>query len=417
MSRRLATMLQLAVLAACGSRTFEPFDAGTSNDAASDRDGISPEVDASTLQPCHDDLDADGYDSTRCGGRDCDDLDPSVHPEVGDPIVEWQSEVVDATDDPGGTTEIELDGAGKVHIAYTTIAFDYEGVLELRYATNVSGVWTIDVIDHVGRVYYYPIGLALDSAGNPHITYSVEERNELRWAHREDDRWTIEVIASAMIQPGIGSSVEVTPDGTLHVVYGPEGEGLFYARRGDEWRVQNLTPGYLYWGSLGFTSDGSLHVSYMGSGAALRHGRLANDGWHDEVVLSDARDATTDISQVVDESDRIDVAFFSEFLSIASLEEREWTVEVVDAEARGAATLRCIARLAAGTLWIGYSYGSLLRVARRVEAGWSIETVATLASRPSFAADDDSLHFSHGTWNWPGGQLMHTWRALGRECR
>lgn len=51
---------------------------------ADDGDALSEPVSASVVTGESCDLDGDGYDGGSCGGPDCDDADPAIHPKAGD---------------------------------------------------------------------------------------------------------------------------------------------------------------------------------------------------------------------------------------------------------------------------------------------------------------------------------------------
>ena len=94
-------LLLLSTLAgACGARIQR--DAGADADAG-----------------CIDE-DADGYPAAACGGSDCDDLDPDVHPGALDG---WQIETV--ADEAADDLSIALAPAGE-----PVVAFDQGGPLE-----------------------------------------------------------------------------------------------------------------------------------------------------------------------------------------------------------------------------------------------------------------------------------------------
>ena len=68
-----ALLATCALLCACGYRSV-PFP----GDASADPDGG-----AEPPAPCSDD-DGDGYGDIACGGDDCDDADPTIHPDADD---------------------------------------------------------------------------------------------------------------------------------------------------------------------------------------------------------------------------------------------------------------------------------------------------------------------------------------------
>src|SRR5687768_3171419 len=71
------------VLSACGAarRVAADPDAGADSDADADSD---------SEKPCDLDADGDGFVAAECGGLDCNDDDPSIHP--GAPEGVWEKE-------------------------------------------------------------------------------------------------------------------------------------------------------------------------------------------------------------------------------------------------------------------------------------------------------------------------------------
>ncbi|MEZ5542340.1 MAG: hypothetical protein R3F42_09870 [Pseudomonadota bacterium] len=92
------------------------------------------------------------------------------------PPAGWQYEQVDSFSWIGGDrVGIALDMADRVHIAYQ----DQNG--DLKYATNVSGVWERSYIDAVGEVGGNP-GIAVDPAGRVSIVYTDQTNHTVKLA-------------------------------------------------------------------------------------------------------------------------------------------------------------------------------------------------------------------------------------------
>ena len=73
---------------------------------------------------------------------------------------------------------LALDSAGNPRISYC------DGTNEnLKYAAYDGAAWTITTVDSAGGVGYYT-SLALDSAGNPHISYYDDTNGDLKYAKK-----------------------------------------------------------------------------------------------------------------------------------------------------------------------------------------------------------------------------------------
>ncbi len=76
----------------------------------------------------------------------------------------------------GWHTSIALDSAGNPHISY----FDNTNFV-LKYAYYNGSSWSIESVDTAERVGYYT-SIALDAAGNPHISYWDYTNRDLKYA-------------------------------------------------------------------------------------------------------------------------------------------------------------------------------------------------------------------------------------------
>ena len=76
----------------------------------------------------------------------------------------WQNEIVDSSGDCGEEPGVAVDSEGRVHVAYL-------GGDECRYAKKVFGTWTLQVIETVSSGRAGATSIALDSDGNPHVSY------------------------------------------------------------------------------------------------------------------------------------------------------------------------------------------------------------------------------------------------------
>lgn len=89
----------------------------------------------------------------------------------------WQIQTVDSNWYVGEWTSLALDSSGNPHISY----LDYANVT-LKYAAWNGSSWVIETVDSNGQVGWYT-SLALDGSGDPHISYYDKTNSDLKYAY------------------------------------------------------------------------------------------------------------------------------------------------------------------------------------------------------------------------------------------
>jgi len=194
--------------------------------------GASGAAAGATAVAC--DRDGDGYESSVCGGDDCQDDDARIHPGAWDTnatIGAWRTEYVfgDIPGDTRSNVSIAVDLAGVVHIS--------EGQVGLRYATNVSGAWVAENVDSASTS---TPSLALGAEGAPYIAYNTP--SEVRVATRGALGWSTARVLTLNPRPApfLGfSALALDHAGRLHLVYSSEGVLQYATDHGNgTWQVE-----------------------------------------------------------------------------------------------------------------------------------------------------------------------------------
>jgi len=84
---------------------------------------------------------------------------------------------------------VAVDNKGDVHLAYVRVDLDSQFRNQLVYSNNRSGVWVFEVVaDEL--LSSASIGMSIDSADNPIITYSPIN-SRAHYAVRQGETWII----------------------------------------------------------------------------------------------------------------------------------------------------------------------------------------------------------------------------------
>ena len=107
--------------------------------------------------------------------------------------------------------------------------------------------WMVETVDDTWRVGKYT-SLALDSNGNPHISYTNHsDARDLKYARWNGSKWLIETVDGANSDVGKHNALALDSNNRPHIVYG-------YVRETDSW--EHVSPRYAHWnGSAWQISD------------------------------------------------------------------------------------------------------------------------------------------------------------------
>jgi hypothetical protein len=187
---------------------------------------------------------------------------------------DWSCETVDSAGYVGMSTSLVLDKQGNPHISYK-----HWGNGDLKYAHKLKsqneGWWSV-VVDSAGDVGWYT-SLALDTQGNPHISYYDTTNGDLKYAEKigsggncgpNGDDWSCETVDSAG-DVGDSTSLALDTQGNPHISYWDRTNGdLKYAHKLKSqnegwWSVVVDSAGDVGWySSLVLDGTGYPHISY-----------------------------------------------------------------------------------------------------------------------------------------------------------
>jgi hypothetical protein len=141
------------------------------------------------------------------------------------PLDTWQTETADPTVAAGYDLGLVLDDAGHPHISHWAAPNYGDGPFEERYTWWDGSAWQHEIIDDTGQnCNVFTSGIALDSAGNPHIAYMTHYcwgPSSVKYAVREAGSWDITTV-DGTLSGSCACSLVLDSLDRPHVVYGTQ---------------------------------------------------------------------------------------------------------------------------------------------------------------------------------------------------
>jgi parallel beta-helix repeat protein len=203
-----------------------------------------------------------------------------------DPDAGWNSITVDPSGGAGVHSSLVLDSGDRPHIGYSDQAKD-----DLRYAKWTGSIWIVDLVDSLGDVGEYT-SMALDTNDLPHISYYDATNCDLKYARWTGTDWLIETVDS-WGDVGTFSSIALDDDDKPHISYQNFtrlwSRELKYAEwTGSEWNMTTVeSQGSGVDSSVALDSDGNPHISYSNRwDLDLKYAKWTGGNWNVETVDS-----------------------------------------------------------------------------------------------------------------------------------
>ncbi|RLC65785.1 MAG: hypothetical protein DRI48_06205 [Chloroflexi bacterium] len=151
------------------------------------------------------------------------------------PPMTWHSECVDCPPSIHSISQggIALDSAGHPHVVY--------GGVKLYHAWHDGAGWRVEVVDPGFQMGAWA-AIALDGDDYPHISYYNYDTGDLKYAHWDGSDWISETVD---VEGGWDSYIAVDSQGHPHIVYrdakGLSGTAIKYAHwDGAAWQIDTI---------------------------------------------------------------------------------------------------------------------------------------------------------------------------------
>ncbi len=239
----------------------------------------------------------------------------------------WTSRTVDTPGTGfGGTysSAIAVDHRNVVHIAY-------DGTQKLKYATNASGTWVVTTIDDPGFDVGDDVAIAVDSHDKVHVIYLDRQNGHLRYATDASGSWAVADLGAG----GYIGTIAVDPSDNVHIVHNRfvgSAQMAYTTNASGGWVTTSLGAPASYHGSLKVDPSGHLHLSYFTN--AVYYATDASGAWGSTLVDGDVGMAANS-SLVLDSKGAAHITYGdygNHDLKYATDASGAWIVSVVDGD-------------------------------------------------------------------------------------
>ena len=312
----------------------------------------------------------------------------------------WTTTTVDASGNFSMYSSIALDSSGNPHISYyDTIRFD------LKYAVKSGGSWTKTTVDAGGSVGRHN-SITLDSSGNPHISYYDTTNASLKYAVKSRGNWAISTVDTGG-NVGMSTSIALDSSGNPHIsYYDVTNTNLKYAvKSGGSWTTITVDNdgGVGSDTSIALDSSNNPHISYHdNTNTSLKYAVKSGGSWTTTTI--DANGSVGwDNSIALSSSNNPHISYYdfsNTNLKYAVKSGGSWTTATIDANG-SVGWNNSIALNSSNNPRISYwdTTNTNLKYAARSNGSWTKTTIdndGSVGAYTSIALDsDNNSHISY----------------------
>jgi hypothetical protein len=208
---------------------------------------------------------------------------------------------------------------GTPHVSwYRDQNADNTAYTHIKYAELQNSVWVIHTLDFEMQTGKWE-SMAIDSQGNPHLSFDAFVKGLLRYAHKDGKDWKVETVdfrghTDDAYNLGMGNSIALEPDGKPVISY-EDGQYLKCARlEGNSWKIDRVDQVTTFGSWVGYRTSLALdkqsfpHIVYDDAGS-LKHAFWDGRKWHIERLASSGTDGYRYGSLAIDQENNLYVSY------------------------------------------------------------------------------------------------------------
>lgn len=145
---------------------------------------------------------------------------PALAREKQTTLANWTPSVVDPLEG-GSSVSITIDKNNRPHISYLGFeSAEVDARYGLKYARWDGAKWVITFLDQTGKTEDVETSIALDSQGNPHISYYEGGGHHLKYAYYDSDSqsWIKEIVGED-VDAGVTNSLRLDNNDLPRIAY------------------------------------------------------------------------------------------------------------------------------------------------------------------------------------------------------